>query len=65
MSYDSVRSKLVTLSVDLEDKEKLCDVLKSKIDQARHALFVVEKEITTKYERMMEVSLSCSALERY
>ena len=45
-SYQNVREQLISLQVDLDDREKLCGVLEQKIEVERAKLGRIEADAT-------------------
>ncbi|KAJ1432645.1 hypothetical protein B484DRAFT_26164 [Ochromonadaceae sp. CCMP2298] len=56
-SYRSIRDQLVTLSVDIDDKDKGCAMLQRKIEGERLTLAGVEAQLVARYQRVMEEEL--------
>ena len=56
-SYQRIREQLINLSVDLEDKSKLCEILVQKTNNERKALGLVEANCEEKYLAIIEVML--------
>lgn len=54
-SYQQIREQLINLSVDLEDKTKVCKILEQKSKDERHFLGLVEGEFEAKYQIVIEV----------
>lgn len=54
-SYQRIREKLINLSVDLEDKTKLCQILEQKIRDERKTLGLVEARCEEKFLVIIEV----------
>lgn len=57
-TYKSIRDQLVSLSVDIEDKSKICTLLEKKIDNERTLLAKVEGSVNAEYDAILEVSIS-------
>ena len=57
-SYQQIREQLINLSVDLEDKTKVCKILVHKSRDERHLLGLVESEYESKYQLIIEVRVS-------
>lgn len=55
VSYKSVRDQLISLSVDIEDKGKICSLLERKIEDERQQLARVEVSMNENYENIIEV----------
>lgn len=55
VSYQRVREQLINLSVDLEDKTKLCQILEQKIRDERKTLGLVEAKYEEKFLVIIEV----------
>lgn len=55
-TYQQIREQLINLSVDLEDKSKVCKILEQKTRDERHLLGLVEAEYENKYQSIIEVS---------
>jgi len=49
-SYKSIRDQLISLSVDIEDKAKICALLERKIENERSLLGQVEGSLNDEYE---------------
>tara|TARA_B110000090_G_C13263175_1_gene401225 strand:- start:201 stop:932 length:732 start_codon:yes stop_codon:yes gene_type:complete len=56
-SYQSVREQLVSLQVDLDDREKLCEVVQQKIEVERAKLGRIESDANVQYEGVLESEL--------
>lgn len=54
-SYKSIRDQLISLSVDIEDKAKICSLLERKIENERSLLGKVEGSINEEYDSILEV----------
>lgn len=54
IGYQHIREQLVTLNVDLDDKQKICAHLAEKIATERAKLSRVEGELTAGYEEALE-----------
>lgn len=61
-SYQQIREQLINLSVDLEDKAKVCSILEQKSRDERHMLGLVEAEYENKYQSIIEVTQSAMLL---
>ena len=55
VSYQRIREQLINLSVDLEDKTKLCQILEQKIRDERKMLGLVEAKCEEKFLVIIEV----------
>lgn len=55
VSYKSIRDQLISLSVDIEDKAKICVLLERKIEDERIQLSNVESLISDNYKNVIEV----------
>lgn len=55
VSYKSIRDQLVSLSVDIEDKVKVCALLRRNIENERQQLGSVEESVKKEFERQLEV----------
>ena len=53
-SYRQIREQLIALTVDLEDKTKICKFLKEKAKQAREQLNRMEPEFEKRYQSQLE-----------
>ena len=53
-SYRQIREQLISLTVDLEDKTKLCKFLKDKANRAREHLKRMEPEFEKRYQAQLE-----------
>lgn len=56
-SYRSIRDQLAAISVDIEDKAKVCGLLERNIEKERQLLASVEESVKEDYNRIIEVSL--------
>lgn len=57
-SFRQIREQLITLTVDLEDKTKICSVLRGKSREARAALGQIEGEFEQRFKvRLDEVAI--------
>ena len=54
IGYQRIREQLVTLNVDLDDKQKICAHLAEKIATERAKLSRVEGELNAEYEEALE-----------
>jgi hypothetical protein len=54
-SYKSIRDQLITISVSIDDKDKLNKLIERKIEQERSLLAEVESSLSREYERILEV----------
>ena len=59
VSYQRIREQLINLSVDLEDKSKLCEILEQKTRDERKTLGLVEAKCEEKFLVIIEV-IFCS-----
>ena len=55
-TYKSIRDQLISLSVDIEDKTKICALLEKKIDHERSLLAKVEGSVNEEYDAILEVN---------
>ena len=62
-SYQQIREQLINLSVDLEDKIKVCKILEQKTKDERHTLGLVEEEYDAKYQQIIEVYYTAKHLK--
>ena len=53
-SFRQIREQLITLTVDLEDKSKICRVLRGKSREARAALGQLEVEFEQRYQAQLD-----------
>jgi hypothetical protein len=51
-----LQDQLVVLSIDIEDKSRLCELLKKNIAKETNALHGVESSITEHFETLIQVS---------
>lgn len=61
-NYQSIREQLVSLQVDLDDKQKICEVLDQKVKLERAKLEKVEEETNEEYQQMLERCVTCPSL---
>lgn len=54
-SYRSIRDQLVSITVDIEDKARVCDLLERNIEKERQLLASAETSVKEEYERILEV----------
>jgi hypothetical protein len=54
-SYKTIKDQLVSLAVDVEDKQKVSQALHRKVESERNLLSSVEDEIAAKYQVIIEV----------
>lgn len=54
-SYKSIRDQLIALSVDIEDKSKICSLLERKIENERELLGSVDASLNAEYNEILEV----------
>lgn len=54
-SYHSIRETMISLTVDIEDKDKVCEVLQSKINQMRQEISRIERSLEEDYTSILEV----------
>jgi len=59
-SHKSIRDQLISLSVDIEDKSKICALLERKIDNERSLLGKVDASLAEEFESILEVSFKLS-----
>lgn len=55
VSYKFVRDQLISLSVDIGDKGKICSLLERKIEDERQQLSRVEVSMNENYETTIDV----------
>jgi hypothetical protein len=55
-SRNVLQDQLVVLSIDIEDKSRLCELLKKNIAKETNALHEVESSITEHFETLIQVS---------
>ena len=65
VSYKALRDQLVSLSVDIDDKAKVCTALQRKIDAERVALGAVEEDVAESFQLVMEVVYPCNESPAY
>lgn len=58
-----MREQLISLQVDLEDKEKVCEQLQQKVEVERVKLGRIEADATSEYERILQTELQAGQLE--
>lgn len=63
VSYQRIREQLINLSVDLEDKSKLCQILEQKTRDERKTLGLIEAKCEEKFLVIIEVT-SLSTLHK-
>jgi hypothetical protein len=63
-NYQSIREQLVSLQVDLDDKQKICQVLDQKVKQERAKLGRVEEETNEEYQQVLERYVTMTILKR-
>jgi len=63
VSYQRMRETLISLQVDLDDKEKVCEQLQQKIDIERVKLGRIEADATAEYEHILQTELQAGQLE--
>lgn len=63
-NYQSIREQLVSLQVDLDDKQKICQVLDQKVKQERAKLGRVEEETNEEYQQVLERYVTMAILKR-
>jgi hypothetical protein len=56
VSYQRIREQLINLSVDLEDKSKLCQILEQKTRDERKTLGLIEAKCEEKFLVIIEVT---------
>ena len=61
-SYKSIRDQLVSISVDIDDKGKICKILEKKIESERLLLSRVESTLSEEYENKIQVIINLFAL---
>lgn len=64
-TYKSIRDQLISLSVDIEDKTKICALLERKIDHERSQLAKVEGSVNDEYDAILEVSWTFYTLDPF
>jgi hypothetical protein len=55
MSYQALREKIITLNIEVEDRQKLCDALTSKIEDERKSIVSIEKNIEIEFQHLIEI----------
>jgi hypothetical protein len=55
VSYRSIRDQLVSITVDIEDKSKVCSLLERNIEKERQQLASADASVREEYERILEV----------
>lgn len=58
-SYKSIRDQLISLSVDIEDKARICSLLERKIENERSILAKVEESLSEEHDSILEVVFLC------
>lgn len=53
-----LRKKLVELDFDIEEKAKICVVLRTNIDKESEALSNAEQQVAAEYENIIEVIIN-------
>ncbi len=64
-TYRSIRDQLISLSVDIEDKTKICALLERKIDHERSLLAKVEGSVNEEYDAILEVNRTFLILHQF
>lgn len=54
-TYQQIREQLINLSVDLEDKSKVCKILEQKVRGERDQLGLIESRYEEKYQLIIKV----------
>jgi len=57
-SYQSIREQLVALSVELDDRGKICDALEVKVEEERELLAKVERDVADDYNHKIEKEIA-------
>lgn len=60
VSYRSIRDQLVSITVDIEDKSKVCNLLERNIEKERQQLAAADASVREEYERILAVRRLCS-----
>ena len=55
MSYQALREKIITLNIEVEDRQKLCDALTLKIEDERKSIVSIEKNIEIEFQHLIEI----------
>jgi hypothetical protein len=63
VSYKSVRDQLVSITVDIEDKSKVCGLLERNIEKERQLLSTVDAAVREDFEHIIAVRAIVSFLE--
>jgi hypothetical protein len=63
VSYKSVRDQLVSITVDIEDKAKVCGLLERNIEKERLLLSTVDAAVREEFEHIIAVRAIVSFLE--
>jgi hypothetical protein len=63
VSYKSVRDQLVSITVDLEDKAKVCGLVERNIEKERQLLSTVDAAVREEFEHIIAVRAIVSFLE--
>ena len=54
-TYQQIREQLINLSVDLEDKSKVCKILEQKVRDERNQLGLIDSRYEEKYQLVIKV----------
>ena len=61
--YQKLKSQLISLNLDYEDKSNLINILENKCNQKRESLSNVEDEIDSSYQQIIQVIIKKSLLQ--
>jgi len=62
-SYQNIREQFIALQVDLDDKNKICNVLEHKIQVERSLLSRIESDAAEEYQAILESDLQTNQFE--